>query len=141
MTPNPFPWRPHKISLNGRGSRIRTHGPRFWRPMLYQLSYTPYRFISTPLKRIVSNILRQVTIPFFKLLVKSFFDIPLNFLLTPIHIYALLPFSMLYICTRHHIFVFLVLDPRVKPEGDSERDVGFHESPRMTVRESVIARA
>ena len=25
----------------GRGSRIRTHGTRFWRPLLYQLSYTP----------------------------------------------------------------------------------------------------
>jgi hypothetical protein len=25
----------------GRGSRIRTRDPRFWRPMLYQLSYTP----------------------------------------------------------------------------------------------------
>ena len=26
---------------NGRSGRIRTRGPRFWRPMLYQLSYTP----------------------------------------------------------------------------------------------------
>ena len=25
----------------GRGSRNRTHGTRFWRPLLYQLSYTP----------------------------------------------------------------------------------------------------
>ena len=25
----------------GRGSKIRTHDTRFWRPMLYQLSYTP----------------------------------------------------------------------------------------------------
>ena len=25
----------------GRGSKIRTHGTRFWRPLLYQLSYTP----------------------------------------------------------------------------------------------------
>ncbi len=25
----------------GRGRRIRTLGPRFWRPLLYQLSYTP----------------------------------------------------------------------------------------------------
>ena len=25
----------------GRGSRDRTHGTRFWRPLLYQLSYTP----------------------------------------------------------------------------------------------------
>ena len=28
------------ISL-GRGRRIRTRDPRFWRPVLYQLSYTP----------------------------------------------------------------------------------------------------
>ena len=27
--------------FNGRGSKIRTHDTRFWRPMLYQLSYTP----------------------------------------------------------------------------------------------------
>jgi hypothetical protein len=26
---------------NGRGSRVRTRGLRFWRPPLYQLSYTP----------------------------------------------------------------------------------------------------
>ena len=26
---------------NGRGGGTRTHDPRFWRPMLYQLSYTP----------------------------------------------------------------------------------------------------
>ena len=25
----------------GRGSRNRTHGTRFWRPLLYLLSYTP----------------------------------------------------------------------------------------------------
>ena len=25
----------------GRGSRTRTHDQRFWRPRLYQLSYTP----------------------------------------------------------------------------------------------------
>ena len=27
--------------LFGRGRRIRTRDPRFWRPVLYQLSYTP----------------------------------------------------------------------------------------------------
>ena len=26
---------------NGRGDRTRTRNPRFWRPMLYQLSYSP----------------------------------------------------------------------------------------------------
>ena len=28
----------------GRGRRIRTRDPRFWRPVLYQLSYTPVSF-------------------------------------------------------------------------------------------------
>lgn len=28
---------------NGRGNRIRTRDLRFWRPLLYQLSYTPAR--------------------------------------------------------------------------------------------------
>ena len=27
--------------VNGRGSRVRTRDLRFWRPSLYQLSYTP----------------------------------------------------------------------------------------------------
>ena len=27
--------------FRGRGRRIRTLGTRFWRPLLYQLSYTP----------------------------------------------------------------------------------------------------
>ena len=29
------------IQTSGRGRRIRTLGTRFWRPLLYQLSYTP----------------------------------------------------------------------------------------------------
>ncbi len=29
---------------DGRGSRIRTRDLRFWRPPLYQLSYTPFAF-------------------------------------------------------------------------------------------------
>ena len=29
------------VFVFGRGSRIRTHGTWFWRPLLYQLSYTP----------------------------------------------------------------------------------------------------
>ena len=36
-----FCTRRRKIGGNGRSGRIRTRGPRFWRPMLYQLSYTP----------------------------------------------------------------------------------------------------
>ena len=36
-------WRSNQLSYRaiGRGSRDRTHGTRFWRPLLYQLSYTP----------------------------------------------------------------------------------------------------
>ena len=29
------------MSIFGRGRRTRTHDPWFWRPVLYQLSYTP----------------------------------------------------------------------------------------------------
>src|SRR3979490_372152 len=29
------------LLTNGRSGGTRTPGPRFWRPMLYQLSYTP----------------------------------------------------------------------------------------------------
>ena len=29
------------VVFHGRGSRNRTHDTRFWRPLLYQLSYTP----------------------------------------------------------------------------------------------------
>jgi hypothetical protein len=32
---------PFTIARPGRGGRARTRDPRFWRPMLYQLSYTP----------------------------------------------------------------------------------------------------
>ena len=33
---------------NGRGRRIRTLGTRFWRPLLYQLSYTPISLAVLP---------------------------------------------------------------------------------------------
>ena len=29
------------VDMSGRGRRTRTLGTRFWRPLLYQLSYTP----------------------------------------------------------------------------------------------------
>ena len=32
----------------GRGRRIRTLGTRFWRPLLYQLSYTPMSLTANP---------------------------------------------------------------------------------------------
>src|SRR5947209_5830866 len=38
-----FDWilRHARTVLGGRSGGTRTPGPRFWRPMLYQLSYTP----------------------------------------------------------------------------------------------------
>src|SRR4051812_15816107 len=32
---------PMKVQANGRSGGTRTHGIRFWRPTLYQLSYAP----------------------------------------------------------------------------------------------------
>ena len=37
----PAPFNGAGILLLGRSARIRTTDPRFWRPMLYQLSYAP----------------------------------------------------------------------------------------------------
>src|SRR5689334_6907992 len=41
--PDELDWilRHARYSENGRSGGTRTPGPRFWRPMLYQLSYTP----------------------------------------------------------------------------------------------------
>ena len=36
---------------HGRGRRIRTLGTRFWRPLLYQLSYTPKSLEVSPLAK------------------------------------------------------------------------------------------
>ena len=35
----------HFKSVNGRGRRLRTLGLRFWRPPLYQLSYSPIFYL------------------------------------------------------------------------------------------------
>ena len=37
---------PFRTAVFGRGSKIWTHDTRFWRPMLYQLSYTPIKSLS-----------------------------------------------------------------------------------------------
>jgi hypothetical protein len=37
------PVRKNQRARDGRSGGTRTHDPRFWRPMLYQLSYTPKR--------------------------------------------------------------------------------------------------
>ena len=57
LTPTtPSRWRVylfHHLGIyrnHGRGGRIRTRDLRFWRPLLFQLSYTPiYLFISLEL--------------------------------------------------------------------------------------------
>ena len=36
----------------GRGGRTRTRDRRFWRPLLYQLSYTPALVYQVPLVRV-----------------------------------------------------------------------------------------
>ena len=44
---NPCQYKKHadwRAFCIGRGRRIRTRDPRFWRPVLYQLSYTPMRY-------------------------------------------------------------------------------------------------
>lgn len=43
--PSPKTWcrKSGDVGKSGRSARTRTVGPRFWRPMLYQLSYTPAR--------------------------------------------------------------------------------------------------
>ena len=41
--------RTYMRNLHGRGRRIRTLGTRFWRPLLYQLSYTPISLKELPL--------------------------------------------------------------------------------------------
>ena len=49
----------------GRGSRDRTHGTRFWRPLLYLLSYTPV-FVSAGIYYTTKNLLLQgVNVKFF----------------------------------------------------------------------------
>ncbi len=45
---------PHRVDpggcpLTGRSGGVRTPSPRFWRPVLYQLSYTPMVHFSVPL--------------------------------------------------------------------------------------------
>ena len=46
----------------GRGRRTRTRDPRFWRPVLYQLSYTPVFFRT----RVLYHTFSRFAIPFLK---------------------------------------------------------------------------
>ena len=43
------------VFVFGRGRKIRTLDTRFWRPMLYQLSYTPIK-----LKRCINYLISQI---------------------------------------------------------------------------------
>ena len=59
----------HFKTISGRGRRLRTLGLRFWRPPLYQLSYSPIlRFKSggpsgtrTPDRPVMSRLLYQLS--------------------------------------------------------------------------------
>ena len=51
-----------RLGFFGRGRRARTHDPRFWRPVLYQLSYTPVFFRTCVLYHTFS----RFAIPFLK---------------------------------------------------------------------------
>ena len=47
----------------GRGSRTRTHGTWFWRPMFYQLNYTPTTdYIISNFSRLVKQIIYFIKI-------------------------------------------------------------------------------
>ena len=41
-----------KPFLLGRGRRTRTLGTRFWRPLLYQLSYTPILILTDEIMKV-----------------------------------------------------------------------------------------
>ena len=50
-----------KLRLFGRGGRTRTHDPWFWRPVLYQLSYTPmHPYIILNFFRFVKSFLEKL---------------------------------------------------------------------------------
>ena len=59
---------------NGRGRRTRTLGTWFWRPLLYQLSYTPILW-----RRVFYFMFSQMSIPFFKFLALSYNANVINF--------------------------------------------------------------
>ena len=47
--------------IGGRGRRIRTLGTRFWRPLLYQLSYAPMKNTHDAIFRIVGIVLELLS--------------------------------------------------------------------------------
>ena len=49
------------VRLFGRGRRIRTLGTRFWRPLLYQLSYAPMKNTHDAIFRIVGIVLELLS--------------------------------------------------------------------------------
>ena len=63
-----------KTSAFGRGGRTRTHDPWFWRPVLYQLSYTPTRRdYYTRFFSVCQDVLRKKLEKFIKSLIASYF--------------------------------------------------------------------
>ena len=53
----------------GRGSKSRTHGTRFWRPLLYQLSYTPKSMLHSLNACLLYKIRRKMSSINFQILV------------------------------------------------------------------------
>ena len=47
---------------NGRSDRTRTYNPRFWRPVLYQLSYTPKVSSSLEYRDLINKSIEEVLI-------------------------------------------------------------------------------
>lgn len=50
--------------FTGRGDKIRTRDPRFWRPVLYQLSYSP---LTDEFKYTIKTVLMSTRKDFFKI--------------------------------------------------------------------------
>ena len=61
----------YSLCACGRGSKSRTHGTRFWRPLLYQLSYTPIYLLRSLNACLLYKILCRMSSMNFKFFAKS----------------------------------------------------------------------
>ena len=80
------------LYLFGRGGRTRTRDPRFWRPVLYQLSYTPVHL---------------TIIPHSFYFCKSFFKKTLFYFEISFHIFSFILFLLIF-------FSFYAIIPLIK---------------------------
>ena len=60
------------LSIFGRGTKTRTLDTRFWRPLLYQLSYTPLFFVGSRYYNTPILICQGLFYPFLPLLLTNF---------------------------------------------------------------------